>query len=89
MYALSARRNDMAKTIRSIEVDWLLAVEEDAAKPDLLKGGVEDIGNYREGACFRIRSKTNAVWNLCSDTLPEKAAWIAAFKKLLPKKDIT
>ena len=32
-------------------------------------GGLEDLGNYREGFCFRLKSKTNVIWNLCADTM--------------------
>ena len=33
------------------------------------KGGLEDIGNFREGFCFRLKSSTNVVWNICADTM--------------------
>ena len=31
-------------------------------------GGIEDIGNYKEGYCFRLQLKTSAIWNICSDS---------------------
>jgi len=33
------------------------------------KGGLEDIGNFKEGFCFRLKSSTNVVWNVCADTM--------------------
>lgn len=31
--------------------------------------GLEDLGNYREGFCFRLISRTNVIWNVCADTM--------------------
>lgn len=41
-----------------------------------LKGGIEDLGNFKEGFCFRLRLKTSAIWNICSDIMQEKIIWI-------------
>ena len=33
------------------------------------KGGLEDIGNFKEGFCFRLKSTTNVIWNICADSM--------------------
>jgi hypothetical protein len=58
----------MAKTIKSLEIDWIEDIKIDNAKPGVMKGGVEDIGNFDEGFCFRLKSKTKVIWNMCADT---------------------
>jgi len=48
----------MAKTVRSFEIDWLLPMYIDYAHPGVYKGGIEDLGNYREGFCWKLTLKT-------------------------------
>jgi len=74
--------------VKSINIDWLEDIKVDAFHPDILEGGLEDIGNFKEGFCFRIKSKTEVVWNLCADTNREKVEWMHALEKLIPHTDL-
>ena len=51
-------------------------------------GGLEDIGNFREGFCFRLKSKTRIVWNVCADTLDVKLKWMKAIYSIMEKTEI-
>lgn len=62
----------MAKTYRSIDIKWLEDIKVDDEDPYKTKGGLEDVGNFKEGYCFRIKSKTKVIWNFCADILSEK-----------------
>lgn len=53
-----------------------------------MKGGLEEVGNFKEGFCFRIKSQTLAIWNLCADTFKDKAKWMQAIKPLLKVKEV-
>jgi hypothetical protein len=37
-------------------MSWLEPIEDDTAPFDELKGGMEDVGNFKEGFCFRLKS---------------------------------
>jgi len=67
-----------------LQVSWLENISNDPEHPDVLKGGVEDIGNFKEGFCFRLNSKTEIVWNICADSNRDKIEWMHAFEKLVP-----
>lgn len=73
--------------MKSLEIDWVEDIKVDAFQPDLLKGGLEDIGDFKEGFCFRLNSKTEVVWNMCADTNREKVEWMHALEKLIPHVD--
>lgn len=82
LYAMNARRNDIAKTYKSIELQWI----EPTVTGDLVqgyKGGLEDIGNFREGFCFRLKSTTNIIWNICADSMDQKEKWMKIIFSLL------
>ena len=34
-----------------------------------LKGGVTDLGNYKEGFCYKLKSKTGVHWVLCAESM--------------------
>jgi hypothetical protein len=46
----------MAKTYKSIELKWLEPICSDPNDPSKFAGGLEDVGNFKEGFCFRIKS---------------------------------
>ena len=60
-------KNDIGKTYKSIELKWIEPTTTGGQKGPL--GGLEDLGNYLEGFCFKLKSKTNVIWNLCADAL--------------------
>jgi hypothetical protein len=39
-------------------------------------GGLVDIGNFREGFCFKLYLRNDAVWALCASSFKEKNEWI-------------
>jgi len=47
-------------------------------------GGMEDLGNYREGFCFRLKSKTGIAWDICADTLDLKKRWMEEIMVVFP-----
>jgi hypothetical protein len=62
-------------------MNWMKPLKYNSTHPDKLEGGLEDMGNFKEGFCFRLNSQTNgkiftfiniAVWNICADSYREK-----------------
>lgn len=51
--------------------------------------GVQDVGNFSEGFCFRIGTRQALIWNLCAGSLVflvmqfEKEAWMHAIMNLV------
>ena len=43
------------------------------------------MGNFKEGFCFRLTTKTNAVWDICADSLKEKERWMDMIESVMPK----
>ena len=39
-------------------------------------GGLQNIGDFDEGYCFRLRMRTKIIWDMCSDKAAEKAQWM-------------
>lgn len=50
-------------------------------------GGLEDVGNFREGYCFRIKSQTKVIWNFCADNMVEKTKWLNAIRHAAVKNN--
>jgi hypothetical protein len=65
---LTARKNDIAKTRKSMEIMWLLKYQLDDATGKF-SGGLEDLGNFHEGFCWKIVASNDALWNMCADTM--------------------
>ncbi len=53
LYIVTARRNDLIKTVDSISIDSL-AIQQNWDRLADYKGAVEDHGNFREGFCFKL-----------------------------------
>jgi len=49
------------------------------------KGGIRDLGNFRDGFCFRLKTKMNAAWDICADSMREKEKWMEAIESVMPK----
>jgi len=41
---------------------------------------MEDIGNFKEGFCFKLLASSELVWIVCADDLDDKNTWMAAIK---------
>ncbi len=77
LFITSSRRNDIAKTVDVIQMDSLAP---QLMSSSVLKGGVEDQGNFREGFCFKldrpIGTKREEIWILCSPTYELKDSFM-------------
>lgn len=66
MFVLNSRRNDLVKTVKSMPTS--------AIKPIFIKktgysGGIEELGNFKEGFCFKINSLQGGEelsWIMCT-----------------------
>jgi hypothetical protein len=56
-----------------MEISWLRPYRYEGNK---YYGGLEDLGNFKEGFCFKIVARNDALWNICADTLNEKIEWM-------------
>jgi hypothetical protein len=41
-------------------------------------GGLSDLGNFREGFCFKVALSDGPEWVMCSANLTDKEAWMVA-----------
>ena len=84
IYVFSARRNDVSKVVRSMNL-----VEIQPEQVGRYEGGVEDLGNFNEGFCFRINAMNKAteeVWAICSDEKKLKAEFMLKAAVLMLRK---
>ena len=49
------------------------------------KGGLEDLGNFKEGFCFRLTTNFNTIWDLCAGSMNEKDKWMQAIYSIMQK----
>lgn len=47
-----------------------------------VSGGIEDIGNFKEGFCWKVVMDSEDVWIMCSDSIDDKEIWISAIREL-------
>lgn len=78
-FAMTNRRNDLAKTQRSLHMDSIKPIIKTKKG---LSGGLEDIGNFKEGFCFKVVSSAEESWVICLDDMTEKLQWMDALIKL-------
>jgi len=79
LFALSSRRNDLTKTMKSLHMDIIKPIVKTKKG---LSGGLEDIGNFREGFCFKIISVAEESWIMCLDDITSKNQWIDTIEKI-------
>ena len=81
LYILSGRRNDISKTQAVIPYSSLYPQEPANSK---FLGGVEDIGNFKEGFCFKLKQRSSGTieWIVCADTPDEKGQWLGILANL-------
>jgi len=65
---LTSRRNQITKTIDVIDIRGLNKISQTITKEGDLnyKGGMEILGTFDEGTCFRIVSRTGFSYIICS-----------------------
>lgn len=47
-----------------------------------LTGGLEDIGNFKEGFCYKVITGAEESWIMCNDSLTDKLKWMDAIIKI-------
>jgi hypothetical protein len=75
IFALSSRRNDLVKTVKQIA---LAAIKPVVKTKKGISGGVEDLGNFREGFCWKVVKSDDSQWIMCTNSLQEKEEWMDA-----------
>ena len=77
----------MAKTQRSIHMNSIKPIIKTKKG---LTGGLEDIGNFKEGFCFKVITGAEESWvvnfivwiKMCNDNLTDKLKWMDAIVKI-------
>lgn len=41
-------------------------------------GGLEDIGNFKEGFCFKVVKSDDSSWIMCTENIKDKEEWMEA-----------
>lgn len=85
LYMVNGRRNDLATT--QISVAFLDLVERKFDEAGQEVGGIQDIGNFKEGFCFRLLSKESMEYTLCTDTITAKNSWMDKIRPLIQQAD--
>lgn len=85
LYVVSARKNGIAKTVKSLQISWIKPAYIHANNIMSAKGGLENIGDFDEGYCFRLRLRTGIIWDMCGDKNTEKMNWMNQLYPLIPK----
>lgn len=45
-------------------------------------GGIEDVGNFKEGFCFKLITLNVIDWIICNDSLAEKENWMTFISRI-------
>jgi len=45
-------------------LDWVKNYKLDDSN-GIYSGGIEDLGNYKEGYCFKLHLRNDALWAIC------------------------
>jgi hypothetical protein len=85
IYILKGRRNDVLRTYRSMDIEHILPLRFRGNRGNRIdyEGGLEDLGEFREGYCFKIENEYSEQWNICCDSLEEKVRWLQKIQELL------
>lgn len=62
---MTGRRNDMTKTQKSLHMNIIKPI---IRTKKGLTGGLEDIGNFKEGFCWKVISGAEESWIMCADS---------------------
>lgn len=79
IYALTSRRDELSKTVKYFSLDSIKPIIKGKKG---LSGGLEDLGNFREGFCFRILGSHKINWIMCGDALSDKENWMSLIEKV-------
>jgi len=79
LMALTSRRNNMAKISKVLPIHEMKPVVRGKIG---YSGGVEDIGNFREGFCWKVVKSDDVEWIMCSSSNDKKEDWMDAIVKV-------
>jgi len=88
LFALSSRRNTITKTQLFMPSQSIKPIVQGKNGP---MGGVEELGNFKEGYCFKVNAVAtggDVTWIMCAPSLGDKNDWmkmIAESKGFAPK----
>jgi len=77
LHALSSRRNDITRTMKTLALADIKPITKSKRKG--ISGGAEDLGNFAEGDCLKVNAMAKGeetTWIMCCDTDAEKVAWL-------------
>lgn len=69
----------MAHTIKSMPTNQIKPI---IVTKNGVSGGLDDIGNFKEGYCWRVIQSDDVNWVMCSDALDDKEGWMAAIREI-------
>lgn len=69
----------MTKTVKALHFDIIKPIVKTKRG---LSGGLEDLGNFKEGFCFKVISTAEESWIMCLDDANTKAQWIDTISKM-------
>jgi len=64
LFALTQRRNDLVHAAKFMGINSMKPITKGK---NGFKGGLEDIGNFKEGFCFKVVSSKGETWIICAD----------------------
>lgn len=82
---LSSRRNDLTKTMKFLAISSIKPITKTKMG---LSGGVEDLGNFKEGFCWKVNADNDGeevTWIMCTLDLFEKETWMTMIAEVKGK----
>jgi len=82
---LSSRRNDLTKTMKFLSISGIKPIVKGKTG---LSGGVEDLGNFKEGFCWKVNADMDGeevTWIMCTLDLFEKETWMTMIAEVKGK----
>lgn len=79
LMALTSRRNNIAKVTKVMPINIMKPIVKTKKG---LTGGVEDLGNFREGFCWKVVMDDDREWIMCTPSITLKEDWMDAITKV-------
>jgi len=73
LFSLTSRRNNLVKNANSLSIHSIKPI---IKGKNGFSGGLEDIGNFAEGFCFKVVKSDDSAWIICVDNLKDKEEWM-------------
>jgi len=65
----------MTKTVKSLSIHDIKPISKNSKG---FSGGLEDLGNFKEGFCWKVLTSEEEEWVMCSDNLEAKENFMEA-----------